>query len=122
MLNYGLDLVELCCVYVARHTHHKRVVRGVQPRLVCKQGRGVFRGRVALFPLGILCLVDGKQLLRHGRVFGIDPFTLVIVCIFYLEAFFKAESIIEGGAEIAHLTVVAEPIDVVATRLQKAGI
>ena len=122
MLNDGLDLVELCCVYVARHTHYKGIMRGVQPRLVCKQGRGVFRGRVALFPLWILRLVDGKQLLRHGRVFGIDPFTLVIVCIFYLETFFKAESIIEGGAEITHLTVVAEPIDMVATRPQKARI
>lgn len=122
MLNYGLDLVELCCVYVARHTHHKGIVRGVQPRLVCKQGRGVLRERVAIFPLGILCLVNGKQLLRHGLVFGIDPFTLVIVYVFYIEAFFKAESIIEGGAEIAHLSVVAEPIDMVATRLQKAGI
>ena len=80
----------------------------------------MFRRRVALAGLGVLTLVHREQLLRHGRVFGIDPLALVLVGVIDLKTFLEAEGVVERGAEIAHLPVVAQPIDMVATHFEIA--
>ena len=98
MLDDSLYFVELCCVDIIRNAHYERVLRRVEPRFV------------------------GEQLVRHSRVFGIDPLSLVALRIFYLKAFPQIESVVKRGAEIANLSVVAEPVYVVASRLQKARV
>lgn len=80
----------------------------------------MFRRRVALAGLGVLPLVHREQLLRHGGVFGIDPLALILVGVIDLKTFFEAEGVVERGAEIAHLPVVAQSIDMVATHFEKA--
>lgn len=120
MLDYGLDLVELCRVDIARHSHDESIARSVQPRLVREQGHRVFRGRIICAGLRIFVLVDGEELLRHRRVFGVDPLALVLVRVVDFKAFCKAESIVEGGSQIAHLPVVAQSVDMASPHLQKA--
>lgn len=80
----------------------------------------MFRRRVALAGIRVLAFVHREQLLRHGGVFGIDPLALVLVGVLDLKTFFEAEGIVERGAEVAHLSVVAQSIDMVATHFEKA--
>ena len=122
MFDYGLDLVELGWVDIARHTHDECVVGHIQPSLVSEQGRGVFRGRVAGRMFWILVFVHREELLWHRGVFRKYPLALVVVGIPDLEAFCYAESVIEGGTKIADLTVMAETVDMVATLLQETVI
>lgn len=122
MFHYCLDLVKLCGIDVIWHTHYKGVARGIEPSFVREQRHRMFRRRVALGRGRVQFLVHRKELLRHGRVFGIDPFALVIVRIINLETFCEIESVVERGAEIADLPIVAQPVYMVATRLQKAGV
>lgn len=121
MLDDSLYLVELCCVDIVGNAHYERVLRRVEPRFVGEQRSRVFRW-LSLCGFRVLALVHGEQLARHSRVFGIDPLSLVALRIFYLKAFPQIESVIKRGAEIANLSVVAEPVYVVATCLQEARV
>lgn len=80
----------------------------------------MFRGRLTLARLGILALVHRKKLLRHGGVFCINPLALVLVGILDFKALFESEGVVERGAEIAYLTVVAQSIDMIAAHFEKA--
>lgn len=94
----------------------------IQSRLVCKQRRWVFGGRVVGRTFWVLVFVHREQLLWHSGVFRIHPLALVVVGILNLKSFCDTECVIEGGAEIADLAVMAEAVDMIATLLQETVI
>lgn len=82
----------------------------------------MFGGRVVGRTFGILAFINREELLWHRGVFRKYPLALVVIGILNLEAFCYTESVIEGGAKIADLTVMAETVDMVATLLQETVI
>ena len=94
MLHNGLHLVELRCVDVVGDAHDERVLRRVEPRFVGEQRCRMF----AAHPLRA-CGSSSRprrQLVRHRRVFCIDP-PPRMPRVLDLKPFFQIESVVEAA-------------------------